>query len=181
MSETLLSIFLLSSLVAFSQQSQEKTFQISEANIEFTIEGDWEQTSKTGKMERGKVQYTFSHPHVQGSARLVNPSIAVTIDKGSWFENEAEYVKEKLDFHRSMDDEITNQFLPDDRANPVQSIQPHCATGESGLADNPFGQRLMLITFWNEKIGFHMEIQTSEKDLKLNPSRYKPVFKTQSL
>ena len=37
--------------------------------------------------------------------------------------------------------------------------------------NNPLGQILIMITFWVEEFGFHMEIQT-QKDLELNGDLY---------
>lgn len=176
MNNTFLLIFLLFPAIGFSQQAQEKTFQLEEANIQFTIEGDWELASKTGKMEWGKVQYSFTHPHVEGVGREVNPNIIISIEKGSWFKSEAQYIGEKLDFHRTMDDQIGEELLPANEKNPIQSIKAYYVEGYSGFENSPYGQKLMLVTFWNEKVGFHMEIQTSKKDQELNPYRYKPVF-----
>lgn len=170
-------ILVFPAFIAAAQQSQQNTFAIPEANIKFSIAGDWDQSSKTGSLEQGRFQYSFTHPSVAGVAREVNPTIIVTIEPGSWFENEAEYVEEKWDFHRLMGDGITEYFAPDHDANPIESMAVHYAVGESGLDNNPYGQSLMLITFWNEALGFHMEIQTSRADLDLNPDGYKPFFR----
>ncbi len=157
---------------------QTNKHQISEAKIMLQLPKDWELFSKTGKLEHGKVQYSFSHPQVQGAGRLVNPSITITVDKASWFTDEKNYLEEKLGFHKTMGDVIKKTYAPSDKKNPLQLKNAYYSEATCGEKDHPYGQHYIFITFWNEKAGFYMEIQTSEKDLKTNKKQYDAILKS---
>ncbi len=146
------------------------SFDIPEAGVKLPLFKGWQFVSKTGKIERGKVQYVFSHNHVEGNGRLINPSIIVTLDISSWHDGEPAFLKKKLSFHKEMGDLLDTSLSPDDVKNPIKYIDAYFTRGTSGQPNHPYGQRLLLVTFWNEKVGFHMEVQTSEKDLENNLS-----------
>ncbi|WP_185154097.1 hypothetical protein [Fulvivirga sp. M361] len=152
------------------------TFEIPEAGIAFDLPKEWVLFGKTGKLEHGKVQYSYSHDHVQGEGRLINPSIIVTLDKSSWFKDEVHYLDDKLGFYTTMGDTIGPTYSPDDSKNPLTIKGAHFSIGTSGTEDHPYGQYLMLITFWNEKAGFHMEIQTSRVDLESKKAEYEALL-----
>ncbi len=165
----------------FAQKTKKTTmekFEIPEAGIVFEAASGWEFFSKTGKLEQGKVQYSYGHSHVQGSGRLVNPSIIITIDKGSWFTDDKNYLEEKLGFHKIMGDVIKKTYPPGDKNNPLALKNAYYSEGVSEEADHPYGQHYILITFWSEKAGVHITIQTSEKDLKTNQEVYKTLLKS---
>lgn len=153
-----------------------KTIIIEEAKIQFELDENWEAGSKTGRLDYGKVQYSFGHPHVEGEGREVNPSIIVTVDKGSWFDGEAAYLEEKLGFQRSMGDKLETSIAFGQEGNPLKNLQGYFTKGESGTEDHPYGQLLLYVTYWGEDFGFHMEIQTSKKDFEKNPQAYLDII-----
>lgn len=153
------------------------TFNIDEAGISFDLPGGWTQSGKTGKLEYGKVQFDFTHPHVQGEGRVINPSIFVIVDKSSWFKSEEEYLEEKLSFHKVMDDQIDATYGKDDQENQL-NIACYFSIGTSGIPNDPYGQKLLLVTFWNEKCGFHLQIKTSKKHFESNQSEYEQILKS---
>ncbi len=155
-----------------------QSFEIEEANIQFKTSNKWELTSKTGRLSYGKVQYSFSHPHVKGKDRLVNPNLIITVDKGSWFENEAAYLKEKIDFHIAMDDQLEQSVPYSNEGNPLQLLEATYTIGTSGNEDDPYGQQLILITFWTPEYGVHIELHTSKMDFEINRGRYQTIFES---
>ena len=158
-----------------SQQGNMKTMEVPEANLVFEVPAGWEFSGKTGKLEQGKVQYSYSHEHVEGKSRPVNPSIILTVDKGSWFPDEKTYPEKKTDFHKAMGDTVKKTHAPVDENNPLQ-IHAYYAEGVSTQEDHPYGQQYIWITFWTREAGVHMEIQTSEKDLKNNEDKYRSLI-----
>jgi len=151
------------------------TIKIEEANIQFVLSDSWEFVSKTGKLDWGKVQYSYTHEHVQGNGRLVNPTIIVTADKGSYFTDEKNYVSEKMDFHQMMDDEMKIKFTPEDESNPLE-VKAYYIEGLSGTQDSPYGQKVGVVSFWTESLGFHFQLQTSIKDWEKNKEAYEAIL-----
>lgn len=111
-----------------------------------------------------------------GENREINPSITVTVDKGSWFDGEEEYLEEKLGFHRSMGDILEKPIQYGNENSPLKSLKTYYTEGQSGVENNPYGQKMLLVTFWGEEYGFHMEIQTSKSDFAANQDHYKEIL-----
>lgn len=155
-----------------------KTFEIEEASIQFEASEKWEQVSKTGRLDYGKVQYSFTHPHVEGAGRQVNPALIITVDKGSWFENDQAYLEDKLGFHETMGDQLEKSSAFGEENNPLRKLQATYTIGTSGNEDDPYGQLLVLVSFWKPTYGFHLELHTSKKDFQENPERYQSIFET---
>lgn len=61
---------------------------------------------------------------------------------------------------------------------PLNQLESHYTYGTSGVQENPYGQLLILLTFWNEIYGFHMEINTLEEGFEQNLDRYRTIFET---
>ncbi len=170
-------IILCSNTIHGQQIAETNTFKIEEAGVLFDAPGGWTLASKTGDPGQGMVQYVYTHDHVKGEGQLVNPTIIVTLDKGSWFNDESHYLKEKLGYHQELDDSILRTVSPENMESPLM-ISAYYSEGISGLENNPYGQHLRMVTFWNEKVGFHMVIQTSLKDLQANEEHYKALLKS---
>ncbi|MCB0375645.1 MAG: hypothetical protein KDD04_06980 [Sinomicrobium sp.] len=152
-------------------------FEIPEAGIVFEAPDGWSFVGKMGTLDQGRVEYNYTHDHVRGNGRAVNPAIIVTVDKGSWFDDEKNYLEEKIQFYEAMDDRIEKTHPPGDKHNPLK-IKAYYSEGISGDPENPFGERFILITFWTEKAGFHMEIHTSGNDLKAAYEAYNAMLKS---
>ena len=153
---------------------QSNDFEIAEADIQFTTSRLWEFVGKTGELSNGKVQYYYSHPHVNGETRVINPSIIVTLDKGSWFSNQKEYWLDKKSFHEMMGDTFSKILLPDDPDSPGMYL----GEATSGVADNPYGQKMIIGCFWNQDFGFHIQIQTSRKELERDGESYFSILES---
>lgn len=170
----------LFTIVSFAQETTRMhtvKFEIPEAGIAFELPSGWSLFGKMGKLEQGRVEYNYTHGHVEGDGIVINPSIVVTVDKGSWFDDEKNYVEEKIQFYNAMGDTIEITYPPGAKNNPLR-LKAYYSEGVSGEEDHPYGERYVLITFWTKKAGFHMEIHTSKKDLKTKARSYDAILKS---
>ncbi|MEM9687734.1 MAG: hypothetical protein AAF934_12570 [Bacteroidota bacterium] len=170
----------LFTMVSFAQETTRMhtvKFEIPEAGIAFELPSGWSLFGKMGTLAQGRVEYNYTHGYVEGNGIVINPSIVVTVDKGSWFDDEKNYLEEKIQFYNAMGDTIERTYPPGDKNNPLQ-LKAYYSEGTSGEEDHPHGERYILITFWTKKSGVHMEIHTSEKELKTKALSYNAILKS---